>query len=59
MAAIDIPVEEQQDLIAAARALAPQIRAAAAEVERERRLPAPLLRALRDAGCSDGGTAPA
>jgi alkylation response protein AidB-like acyl-CoA dehydrogenase len=47
MTTLESPVEER--LIETARALAPQIRAAADEVERERRLPASLLRALKDA----------
>jgi len=37
-------------LLAAARALLPRIRAAAEEIERERRLPVALVRALADAG---------
>jgi alkylation response protein AidB-like acyl-CoA dehydrogenase len=37
-------------LLAAAHALAPAIRAAAADIERERRLPATLVDALHDAG---------
>ena len=38
------------DILEAARALAPQIRAAAEEIERERRLPLPLVQAMKDAG---------
>lgn len=37
-------------ILDAARALRPQIRAAAEEIERERRLPLPLVRAMQDAG---------
>jgi alkylation response protein AidB-like acyl-CoA dehydrogenase len=37
-------------LLMAARALLPRIRAAAGEIERERRLPVPLVQALADAG---------
>lgn len=38
------------DILDAARALAPQIRAAADEIERERRLPLPLVQAMKGAG---------
>jgi alkylation response protein AidB-like acyl-CoA dehydrogenase len=38
------------DILVAARALAPQIRAAAEEIERERRLPLPLVQAMTEAG---------
>ncbi len=38
------------DILEAARALRPQIRAAAAEIERERRLPLTLVQAMKDAG---------
>ena len=37
-------------ILDAARALAPQIRAAADEIERERRLPLPLVQAMKEAG---------
>jgi len=37
-------------ILEAARALAPQIRAAADEIEQERRLPLPLVRAMKQAG---------
>jgi indole-3-acetate monooxygenase len=37
-------------ILDAARALAPQIRGAAEEIERERRLPLPLVQAMKDAG---------
>ena len=38
------------DILEAARALAPQIRAAADEIERGRRLPLPLVQAMKEAG---------
>lgn len=38
------------DILEAARALRPQIQAAAEEIERERRLPLPLVQAMKDAG---------
>jgi alkylation response protein AidB-like acyl-CoA dehydrogenase len=38
------------DILEAARALAPQIRAAAQEIEQGRRLPLPLVQAMKDAG---------
>ena len=41
---------ESTDLIAAARALGPRVRACADEIERERRLPAALVDAFRAAG---------
>lgn len=37
-------------VVAAARALAPQIRAVSAEIERERRVPGPIIQAMKDAG---------
>src|SRR5262244_2778719 len=42
--------EASQAMLAAARALFPQIAAAADEIERERRLPQPLFEALTAAG---------
>jgi alkylation response protein AidB-like acyl-CoA dehydrogenase len=38
------------DILAAAKALGPQIRAAADEIEASRRLPLPLVQAMKDAG---------
>jgi alkylation response protein AidB-like acyl-CoA dehydrogenase len=50
MMADDVRTQAESELMAAARRLAPQIAAAADEIERQGRLPQPIVDALLDAG---------